>query len=254
VENVVIPPLLHGCGYSRAEIARPRIGIANTWTELNPGHVHLDRIAEKVREGLRNAGLTPIGFNTIAPCDGISEGHAGMRYILPTREVIADSVEIMARVNRLQGLVLIGSCDKIIPGLLMAAARVEAPRAVRREHRKRQPPGLGMAVVRVALRSPGRRMALDDLHLPPTPPPRGSAADILSRGDQQQNPVSRTSDVAGDVEFRSEGGKARGSPHVAAEALEALRSNGHRVPEAASEVPLTAAERPIRRAALRGNP
>jgi dihydroxy-acid dehydratase len=127
VENVVIPPLLHGCGYSQSDLARPRIGIANTWTELNPGHVHLDGIAGKVREGLRNAGLTPFGFNTIAPCDGISEGHEGMRYILPAREVIADSVEIMAKVNRLQGLVLIGSCDKIVPGLLMAAARIDIP-------------------------------------------------------------------------------------------------------------------------------
>jgi len=127
VENVVIPPLLHGCGYSEAELARPRIGIANTWTELNPGHIHLGRIADRVREGVRNAGLTPFGFNTIAPCDGISEGHEGMHYILPAREVIADSVEIMAKVNRLRGLVLIGSCDKIVPGLLMAAARVDVP-------------------------------------------------------------------------------------------------------------------------------
>jgi dihydroxy-acid dehydratase len=127
VENVVIPPLLHGCGYTAAELARPRIGIANTWTELNPGHVHLGRIADKVREGIRSAGLTPFGFNTIAPCDGISEGHEGMHYILPAREVIADSVEIMARVNRLHGLVLIGSCDKIVPALLMAAARVDVP-------------------------------------------------------------------------------------------------------------------------------
>jgi dihydroxy-acid dehydratase len=127
VENVVIPPLLHGCGYSAAELARPRIGIANTWTELNPGHIHLGGIAEKVRQGLKNAGLTPFGFNTIAPCDGIAEGHEGMHYILPAREVIADSVEIMARVNRLRGLVLIGSCDKIVPALLMAAARVDVP-------------------------------------------------------------------------------------------------------------------------------
>ena len=127
VENVVIPPLLHGCGYSQADLARPRIGVANTWTELNPGHVHLNGIADRVREGIRNAGLTPFGFNTIAPCDGISEGHEGMHYILPAREVIADSVEIMAKVNRLHGLVLIGSCDKIIPGLLMAAARIDVP-------------------------------------------------------------------------------------------------------------------------------
>jgi len=127
LEDVVIPPLLYGCGYTEAELDAPRIGIANTWTELNPGHVHLDRIAERVREGIRGVGMTPFGFNTIAPCDGMAEGHEGMHYILPAREVIADSVEIMAKVNRLDGLVLIGSCDKIVPGLLMAAARVDIP-------------------------------------------------------------------------------------------------------------------------------
>lgn len=127
LEDVVIPPLLFGCGYTEAELDAPRIGIANTWTELNPGHVHLNRIAERVREGIRSAGMTPFGFNTIAPCDGMAEGHEGMHYILPAREVIADSVEIMAKVNRLDGLVLIGSCDKIVPGLLMAAARVDVP-------------------------------------------------------------------------------------------------------------------------------
>ena len=127
VEHVVIPPLLYGCGYNEEDLQKPRIGIANTWTDLNPGHVHLDRIADRVREGIRHAGMTPFGFNTIAPCDGISEGHEGMHYILPAREVIADSVEIMAKVNRLHGLVLFGSCDKIIPGLLMAAARIDVP-------------------------------------------------------------------------------------------------------------------------------
>ncbi len=127
LEDVVIPPLLYGCGYTEAELNAPRVGIANTWTELNPGHVHLNRIAERVREGIRSAGMTPFGFNTIAPCDGMSEGHEGMHYILPAREVISDSVEIMAKVNRLDGLVLIGSCDKIVPGLLMAAARVDIP-------------------------------------------------------------------------------------------------------------------------------
>jgi len=127
LENVVHPPLLYGCGYSEADLEKPRIGIANTWTELNPGHVHLNRIAEKVRDGIRSVGMTPFGFNTIAPCDGIANGHVGMHYILPAREHIADAVEIMARVNRLDGLVLIGSCDKIVPGLLMAAARIDLP-------------------------------------------------------------------------------------------------------------------------------
>ena len=127
LEDVVIPPLLYGCGYTKADLEAPRVGIANTWTELNPGHVHLNRIADWVREGIRKVGMTPFGFNTIAPCDGIAGGHEGMHYILPAREVIADSVEIMAKVNRLDGLVLIGSCDKIVPGLLMAAARIDIP-------------------------------------------------------------------------------------------------------------------------------
>lgn len=127
LETVVIPPLLHGCGYTARELALPRIGIANTWSTMNPGHIHLNRIAEEAAEGLRSAGLTPYHFNTIGPCDGVSEGHEGMRFILPAREIIAASIEIMARVNRLQGLVLVGSCDKIVPALLMAAARVDIP-------------------------------------------------------------------------------------------------------------------------------
>lgn len=127
LEHVVIPPLLHGCGYSDEELARPRIGIANTWSTMNPGHIHLDKIAERVMKGLKNVGLTPFHFNTIGPCDGVAEGHEGMRFILPAREIIAASIEIMARVNQLQGLVLVGSCDKIVPALLMAAARVDIP-------------------------------------------------------------------------------------------------------------------------------
>jgi len=125
--DVVRPPLLYGCGYSESDLKKPRIGIANTWTELNPGHVHLNRIAEKVREGLRSVDLTPFAFNTIAPCDGMGEAHEGMYYILPAREIIAASIEIMAKVNSLDGLVLIGSCDKIVPALLMAAARLDIP-------------------------------------------------------------------------------------------------------------------------------
>jgi dihydroxy-acid dehydratase len=106
------------------------IGIANTWTELNPGHVHLNKLAAKVKEGIRCSGMTPFEFNTIAPCDAMGEAHDGMRYILPSREIIAASIEIMARVNLLDGLVLIGSCDKIVPGLLMSAARVDMPAIV----------------------------------------------------------------------------------------------------------------------------
>ncbi len=128
--NVIRPPILYGCGYRENEMRQPMIGIANTWTELNPGHVHLNKLSEKVKEGIRSSGMTPFEFNTIAPCDAMGEAHEGMRYILPTREIIAASVEIMAKVNRLDGLVLIGSCDKIVPGLLMAAARVDIPAIV----------------------------------------------------------------------------------------------------------------------------
>lgn len=130
LEKVVIPPLLYGCGYNKEELEQPRVGIANTWSTLNPGHVHLRTIADKVAEGLRDVGLTPFFFNTIGPCDGVSEGHEGMHYILPAREIIAASIEIMAKANKLHGLVLVGSCDKIVPALLMAAARIDIPSIV----------------------------------------------------------------------------------------------------------------------------
>ncbi|MEM2133941.1 MAG: dihydroxy-acid dehydratase [Candidatus Jordarchaeaceae archaeon] len=130
LENVVIPPLIYGMGYTEEDLKRPRIGIANTWNELNPGQVHLNKIAEKVREGIRSAGMTPFEFSTIGPCDGIAQGHEGMRFILPTREIIAASIEIMAKVNRFDGMVMIGTCDKIVPGLLMAAARINIPTAI----------------------------------------------------------------------------------------------------------------------------
>jgi len=125
--DVLRPPLLHGCGYTTEDLEKPRIGIANTWTDLNPGHIHLNSIADAVISGVRGAGMTPFGFNTIAPCDGLGEAHEGMRYILPSRDIIAASIEIMAKVNQLEGMVLIGSCDKIVPALLMAAARVNVP-------------------------------------------------------------------------------------------------------------------------------
>ncbi|MBW2622972.1 MAG: dihydroxy-acid dehydratase [Deltaproteobacteria bacterium] len=129
-KNLIRPALLHGCGYSEKDISQPMIGIANTWTELNPGHAHLNQISEKVREGIKNVGMTPLEFNTIAPCDAMAEAHEGMHFILPSREIIAASIEIMSRVSLLDGLVLIGSCDKIVPALLMAAARVNIPSIV----------------------------------------------------------------------------------------------------------------------------
>ena len=100
---------------------KPLIAIANSWNEICPGHVPLRQLAEEVKKGILEAGGEPIEFNTIAICDGIAQGHAGMHYSLPSREVIADSVEAMVKgTNCFDGVVYMASCDKIIPGMLMA--------------------------------------------------------------------------------------------------------------------------------------
>ena len=122
--------LLYALGYSPEELERPLVGIANSQNEIVPGHRHLDRIAEAVKAGVRMAGGTPIEFHTIAICDGIAMGHQGMKYPLPSRELIADSVEAMAIAHQFDGLVLIPNCDKIVPGMLMAAARLNLPTVV----------------------------------------------------------------------------------------------------------------------------
>lgn len=122
--------LFKGAGFTDEELKRPLIGIANSYTNLFPGHVNEDRIARAVAEGIYMAGGTPIEFNTIAVCDGIVMGHEGMRYSLPSRELIADSVETMVRAHCLDGVVLIASCDKIVPGMLKAAARLNLPAIV----------------------------------------------------------------------------------------------------------------------------
>jgi dihydroxy-acid dehydratase len=119
--------LLHAVGIDDYEMDRPFIGVVNSFSEIVPGHVHLRSIAEAVKAGIHEAGGTPFEFNTIAACDGIAQGHEGMRYILPTREVIADSVELMAQSQRFDGLVLIPNCDKIVPGMLMGCARANIP-------------------------------------------------------------------------------------------------------------------------------
>ena len=108
-------------------MAKPFIGIANSYTSIVPGHIHLRSIGEAVKEGILAAGGTPFEFNTIAVCDGLAMGHEGMRYSLPSRELIADSVEIMMQAHRLDGMVLISNCDKVTPGMLMAAARLDVP-------------------------------------------------------------------------------------------------------------------------------
>jgi len=119
--------LFKAMGYTDEEIRRPIIGIANSKNEIIPGHVHLDKIAEAVKAGVRMAGGTPIEFSTIGVCDGIAMNHEGMKYSLASRELIADSVEVMARAHPFDGLVLIPNCDKIIPGMLMAALRLDIP-------------------------------------------------------------------------------------------------------------------------------
>lgn len=119
--------LLKAMGYTDEEIARPLIGVVNSANEIIPGHVHLNTIAEDVKAGIRVAGGTPIMFPAIGVCDGIAMGHTGMKYSLASRELIADSTEVMAMAHPFDGLVLIPNCDKIVPGLLMAALRLNIP-------------------------------------------------------------------------------------------------------------------------------
>jgi dihydroxy-acid dehydratase len=119
--------LLRSLGVTDREMELPFIGIANAFNTIVPGHIHLRQLAEKVREGITAAGGVPFEFGVIGICDGIAMGHEGMRYSLPSRENIADSIELMAQAHRFDGLVCIGTCDKIVPGMLMAAARTDIP-------------------------------------------------------------------------------------------------------------------------------
>ncbi|HIU94118.1 MAG TPA: dihydroxy-acid dehydratase [Candidatus Aphodomorpha intestinavium] len=119
--------LYHALGLTREELARPLIGVVSSFNEIVPGHAHLDRLAEAVKLGVAMAGGTPIVFPAIAVCDGIAMGHRGMKYSLVTRDLIADSTEAMALAHGFDGLVFIPNCDKNVPGLLMAAARLDLP-------------------------------------------------------------------------------------------------------------------------------
>ena len=122
--------LLYSLGLDRSDFEKPFIGVVNSYSSLVPGHVHLKRVAEAVIQGVREAGGVPFEFNTIVVCDGIAMGHKGMHYSLPSRELIADSVETIAEAHALDGLVLIPNCDKVTPGMLMAAARLNIPAIV----------------------------------------------------------------------------------------------------------------------------
>ena len=119
--------LFKSMGYSDNDLDRPIIGIANSWNRIVSGHYNLKQVAEYVSQGILQAGGTPAEFGVIGACDGIASGHEGMHYILPSRELIASSIEIMVQAHRLDGIVLLGSCDKIVPGMLMAAARLDIP-------------------------------------------------------------------------------------------------------------------------------
>jgi len=114
-------------GFTSDDLARPIIGIANSWSESVPGHFNLRQVSQRVRDGVYRAGGTPVEFGVIGGCDGMANGHTGMHYILPHRELIANSIESMAQINQFDALVLLGSCDKIVPGMLMAAARLDIP-------------------------------------------------------------------------------------------------------------------------------
>jgi dihydroxy-acid dehydratase len=122
--------LLHALGWDSRDLGRPVIGIANSYSELIPGHMGLRRLADSVREGIWSEGGIAAEFGTIGVCDGISMGHVGMKYSLPSRDLIADSVEIVAQAHALDGLVLVVNCDKIVPGMLMAAARLDIPSVI----------------------------------------------------------------------------------------------------------------------------
>ncbi|MEG2329036.1 dihydroxy-acid dehydratase domain-containing protein, partial [Anaerorhabdus sp.] len=117
-------------GFSNNDLRKPMIGIANSWSELVPGSYSLKNVGEAVKRGILAAGGTPVEFGIIGACDGTAQGNEGMKYILPTRDCIANDVETMVQAHQLDGIVLLGSCDKIVPGLLMAAARLDLPAIV----------------------------------------------------------------------------------------------------------------------------
>lgn len=130
VERAPNRSLFYAMGYTKEELERPLIGVVSAHSEIVPGHFHLDKITEAVKVGVRMAGGTPIMVPAIGVCDGIAMGHVGMKYSLPSRELIADSVETMAMAHGFDGLVLVPNCDKIVPGMLLGALRINIPTVV----------------------------------------------------------------------------------------------------------------------------
>ena len=127
IERAPHRALLHALGCDSGDIKKPFIGVVNSYSEIIPGHMHLNEIAAAVKAGVRMAGGVPFEVNTIAVCDGIAMNHSGMKYSLPSRELIADSVEIVTMAHAFDALVFVTNCDKIIPGMLMAAVRLNIP-------------------------------------------------------------------------------------------------------------------------------
>ncbi|MCD6264345.1 dihydroxy-acid dehydratase [Candidatus Bathyarchaeota archaeon] len=130
VERAPHRAILKCLGVTDGDMGKPFIAVVNSFSEVVPGHMHLDRVAEFVKAGVRSAGGVPFEFNTIAICDGLAMGHEGMHYSLPSRELIADSIEVVVQAHRFDGMVLVTSCDKITPGMMMAAARLDIPSIV----------------------------------------------------------------------------------------------------------------------------
>ena len=130
IERAPMRSLFYAMGYTKEELERPLIGVVSAKSEIVPGHMHLDKVAEAVKAGVRMAGGTPIEVPAIGVCDGIAMGHVGMKYSLPSRELIADSVETMTMAHAFDGLVLVPNCDKIVPGMIMAAVRMNIPAVV----------------------------------------------------------------------------------------------------------------------------
>ncbi len=130
VEKTPHRSLFKAMGYTDTEIQRPLVGVVNSQNDIVPGHVHLDTVVEAVKTGVLIGGGTPIGFPTIAVCDGIAMGHEGMHYSLVSRELIADSIETMTKAHRFDALVMVTNCDKVVPGMLMAAARINIPTVI----------------------------------------------------------------------------------------------------------------------------
>jgi dihydroxy-acid dehydratase len=130
IERAPHRALLKALGVTDKDLDKPFIAVVNSFTTVVPGHVHLNQVADAVKTGVISAGGVPFEFNTIAICDGLAMGHEGMRYSLPSREIIADSIELMVQAHRFDGMVLVTNCDKITPGMLMSAARLNIPSIV----------------------------------------------------------------------------------------------------------------------------